>query len=514
MTNFVIGSQAVVTHKGKAFSSYVGLAHKLGYPDAAVKYDDEDTRRRLVNGDIVKLLATGHHENGIYPEPIWVVETAHNERYLIIEEGLRSLGNITVLKDESLGGIEREYREVKRKARAGERIKIVAAEYDINGGTWGYDNGEIHTVISSDGMHEINIRPDGTEDSEMYVEQHEYVTLEQTDIIRINGERFRMVDRRAAVGDSVLITEGSEFYEKGSVIPFHKRAEYASDLVINYLDGEYGTVGAKFRVLEPVTSAEPAPLLSDKTAPDQAAELIAKLTTRVASLEKRVAALETPPIAPRFSGVGVRAQEAADAFAKAAQSINERTSVTVAEVTADLAQRAKEARQRRRDDIVKRAKQDLNELSNGYGNYIFREPRTRLGRICDVEFVVTRDKRKVTAILRGVNSRKVYAVGRAVCSPDDVFNVHLGRAISLRKALNQPIPPEYFEAPNPTEVRVGDVVRWTNAYRDDHTEVLTLTKIEGDQCWLSDGYFDDKCTLTVLDDSRESDSAEPRKEVA
>lgn len=36
------------------------------------------------------------------------------------------LSNITVLPDESLGGIKREYREVKRKAVTGERIKITA----------------------------------------------------------------------------------------------------------------------------------------------------------------------------------------------------------------------------------------------------------------------------------------------------------------------------------------------------------------------------------------------------
>lgn len=434
----------------------------------------------------------------IYYDPRDVIETKYyvdKTDCVVVSE---VPANITVLKDESLGGVEREYREVKRKADVGERIKIVNAQYDLGGKTWGYDNGEVHTVTTSEESWEAYIRPDGTIDSEIYVEQDEYLTLEQTDIVRINDERFRMVDRKATVGERVIMTKKGFAFDAGKILTVHKDA-HIKDGFIAHVDGSYGTGGGEFRVLEPLTSAEPAPLLSDKPAPDQAAELIAKLTTRVASLEKRVAALEFPPIIPQDGGQldAVRAQ-----------------------IVAKL--EAPKSPQEIRDDIVKRAKEDLNELSNGYGNYIFSEPRTRIGRICNVEFVVNRDKRKVTAIIRGVNSRKVYAVGRAVCSPDDVFNVHLGRAISLRKALNQPIPPEYFEAPNPTEVRVGDVVEGTShrgaigpvlEIGNDGEENFVIYRNDTNpgcisRCWSG------VARVIIIDDSRESDNAEPRKEVA
>ena len=60
--------------------------------------------------------------------------------------------------------------------------------------------------------------------------------------------------------------------------------------------------------------------------------------------------------------------------------------------------------------------------------------------------------------MKGVDSGKVYARGIAKCSPDDCFNVHIGKAIALRRALGEDVPHEYINAPQPTEVRVGDII--------------------------------------------------------
>jgi hypothetical protein len=121
------------------------------------------------------------------------------------------------------------------------------------------------------------------------------------------------------------------------------------------------------------------------------------------------------------------------------------------------------SRQLTRDDIIEMAKRDIEKLKrNWYGErrYIFKN------YVCDVKFFVNREKRTTVAILKhkyeGVVSR-----GIAKCHPDDCFNAHIGRAIALRRALGLEVPDEYLNAPQPTEVRVGDIIRnkytgWTH----------------------------------------------------
>lgn len=417
--------------------------------------------------------------------------------------------NITVLKDESLGGVEREYREVKRKGSVGERIKIVAA---ADNGAWGYANGEVHTVISSDGDTEVNIRPDGTEGSEIYVEQDEYVTLEPTDIIRINtpdgdGEaaRYRMVDRKATVGERVIVTKVVDnygFFSLGNIgvfgaggwVDFNGQGNVGYNANDGFWRFGENNGRSEYRVLEPLENAEP---LSAKPAPDQAAEIIVALTTRVVALEQRVAALETPKSRP----------------------------ATDAAITYALAKLPRmKSPQEIRDDIVKRAKEDVADLRKFAGTKVPNDfvsfwPHT--GHSTDyspmhtVEYVVNRDKRTVVTIIRS-DGRGHITRGIAKCAPGDVFNSHIGRAIALRRALGLAVPAEYFEAPNPTEVRVGDVIDY-----GDRRGSLRVIPNDGDltinATFLSTAE-DNIYRAVFIDDSRiseaESDSAEPRKEVA
>lgn len=106
-----------------------------------------------------------------------------------------------------------------------------------------------------------------------------------------------------------------------------------------------------------------------------------------------------------------------------------------------------------RDEIVERAKKDVKEL---YGDGIIRRR---------LEFVVNRNKRTVVALLRGFVGGYVYEKGIAKCAPSDCFNVHIGKAIALRRALGLDVPSEYYNAPNPTEVRIGDTVQYKSKYR-------------------------------------------------
>ncbi|WP_342493977.1 hypothetical protein [Bacillus sp. FSL R5-0447] len=157
--------------------------------------------------------------------------------------------------------------------------------------------------------------------------------------------------------------------------------------------------------------------------------------------------------------------------------------------------------QARRDEIVEQAKADVEKLSN-YGDGVRYETGTGSFATCNVEFVVNRDKRTVVALLKGVRTGKVYAKGIAKAAPDDCFNVHIGRAIALRRALGLAVPDEYLNALQPTEVRVGDFI-------SDDSGVHKALVIEDDS-WppFSSGsviYLKDarKYGYRIIDDSRE-----------
>ncbi|KIL30355.1 hypothetical protein [Bacillus subtilis] len=160
---------------------------------------------------------------------------------------------------------------------------------------------------------------------------------------------------------------------------------------------------------------------------------------------------------------------------------------------------AEKSAQARRDEIVEQAKAYAEELTN-YGDEVRYEPDMWSFATSDVEFVVNRDKRTVVALLKGARTGKVYAKGIAKAAPDDCFNVHIGKAIALRRALGLVVPDEYLNAPQPTEVRVGDVVsnppEWTGAVIADDGWPL----LNGRCVRLKDAR---KYGLEIIDDSRE-----------
>ena len=121
--------------------------------------------------------------------------------------------------------------------------------------------------------------------------------------------------------------------------------------------------------------------------------------------------------------------------------------------------------QERRDEIVEQAKADINELKNRNFYEVPDADNFYNPYICTAEFIVNNQKRTVVALLRGANTSKVYARGIAKATPDDCFNVHIGKAIALHRALGLEVPNEYLNAPQPTEVRVGDVVAYRGFYK-------------------------------------------------
>ncbi|MCY9066654.1 hypothetical protein [Bacillus inaquosorum] len=144
--------------------------------------------------------------------------------------------------------------------------------------------------------------------------------------------------------------------------------------------------------------------------------------------------------------------------------------------------------QARRDEIVEIARADVEKLTN-YGDGVWHETGVFTKATCNVEFVVNRDKRTVVALLKGVRTGNVYARGIAKAAPSDCFNVHIGKAIALRRALGLAVPDEYLNAPQPTEVRVGDIVCGNGG--DDHyyskNKTFTITSDSVER--IDDGFL-------------------------
>ncbi|ATH91716.1 hypothetical protein [Bacillus glycinifermentans] len=117
--------------------------------------------------------------------------------------------------------------------------------------------------------------------------------------------------------------------------------------------------------------------------------------------------------------------------------------------------------QERRDEIVEQAKADVERLRTN----------NRLWRTFDITFDINRENRTVEAIAKKVFSRTAF-YGTAICAPDDCFNEHIGKAIALHRALGLEVPDEYLNAPQPTEVRVGDVVECGSLKDVRHVKVV------------------------------------------
>ncbi|ATP95447.1 hypothetical protein CSE15_16505 [Bacillus altitudinis] len=108
--------------------------------------------------------------------------------------------------------------------------------------------------------------------------------------------------------------------------------------------------------------------------------------------------------------------------------------------------------QQKRDGVVDKAKEDVKDRTcDDFAVYTY-------------DFIVNAEKRTVVALRKLFENGRVISKGIAKCAPDDCFNAHIGKAIALRRALGLEVPSEYLNVPQPTDVRVGDVVNYRNAY--------------------------------------------------
>lgn len=187
-----------------------------------------------------------------------------------------------LISDEQLGGVLREYVEVDRKAEVGDKV-VVLSDW-----TRRFSEGQIvePTKTCSDGS--IYARHlEGTLDGCARLENHEYKTLEPTDIIQIDGERYRMADRKANVGDKVIVIN-SPVIKTGTIGTCIANSAGYDGLItidVHFYEDEYTLINTEldeYRVLEPLLSPE------ELSQPTDQLDIIARLTRKVAQLERDI----------------------------------------------------------------------------------------------------------------------------------------------------------------------------------------------------------------------------------
>jgi hypothetical protein len=425
------------------------------------------------------------------------------------------MNNVTVLTDEY--GLQREYNEVQRRASVGERIRVVNATQTDGK----YGNGDEFIVINANRW--ANGKAVTLDKIEQAVYHSEYVVLEPTDIVHVDGVSYRMGQRKANVGERVVITQrGSHDFSVGQVVTISKVTEHSMSQT-RYANSFRGWLfDNEYAVLIPLDSAETPPL-STLPADDQRDAIIASLAARVTELEAQVKRhhhmLYEPSDEGEYPTLPSLTERTVDRFREmetevaalkrpSSAELSEKITETLTKIT------RKVPKQMTRDAVIERAKVDVAELKVTHyptlqKYYVAYNLSWRPE--CDADYIVNGDKRTVVCLLRkrrfdgkGV----VQSKGIARCAPDDVFNVHIGRAIALRRALGLAVPAEYTNAPQPTEVRVGDIVaggKSNGFYSPDKRFTLTRDNGNGSFSYAerpTDWVFRDQIGR-IIDDSRD-----------
>lgn len=111
-----------------------------------------------------------------------------------------------------------------------------------------------------------------------------------------------------------------------------------------------------------------------------------------------------------------------------------------------------------RKKLIKEAEELIENLKDSNGDYRV------VGGSCIAQFKVNRNKRTVTCSLIGVYTGYKRKRAVAIYHPDDVFNSTLGKLVSLMKCLEKEVPSKFLNAPQPTKVEAGMIVRNKNSY--------------------------------------------------
>lgn len=179
-------------------------------------------------------------------------------------------GKTHLIEDKTIGGVKREYIEVAYRAEVGDYVRITFFEGD--------KVSEIRRVTHMKGLSPGDFLFEPMLDGSNYFEAdagEKYATLEPTDIVHIEGTRYKLAERVAEVGEEIIIVGNTSEHGYGLGETYKVRRVYCDAV----LAGHFGLYLEDYRVLTPVDSepAEPTPDIHD---------LLANLAQRVTSLER------------------------------------------------------------------------------------------------------------------------------------------------------------------------------------------------------------------------------------
>jgi signal peptidase I len=202
------------------------------------------------------------------------------------EDDKMSGQKIHVLPDENLGGgpngqILREYVEVDRRPRVGEFVVT--------------PDGSIRMAVN------VNYNYTFVDGPYNAFRNEELKTLEPTDIVHIDDTRYRLVDRKAKVGDRIIIVDGKGWYRDkvGNIYEVIHSSKYGFEedddgrAYVEYEKNEYDEAihyvrRENYRVLEPVEPAENELVTAEEGDDKSVLDLLANLARRVTELEQKL----------------------------------------------------------------------------------------------------------------------------------------------------------------------------------------------------------------------------------
>lgn len=168
-----------------------------------------------------------------------------------------------------------QYNEVKRKAQAGEKIKVVSAFLSMGE----YKNGDVLTVLKPSPLGNCVV----TAESENWVNHREYVVLEpvtSADTIVHDGVQYRKVDRPVREGDAFIVPKKSDVdYTAGKVYAITLIDADGDPHFIDDVGDRYYLYSGNYYVLEPV-------------APQMAQSALSTLESELAATKAKVAEME------------------------------------------------------------------------------------------------------------------------------------------------------------------------------------------------------------------------------
>lgn len=327
-------------------------------------------------------------------------------------------------------------------------------------------------------------------------------------------QQYREVKRKAVVGDQIKVTSPlAGWYKPGDVGTV--TGVYLSEALTRLPHGAWYVNHHHYVVLEPFETATPAdPLTALTDALAANAVRITSLETELGAIKRELADIRGQAAAAVKERLGALERNVADHE----RTIGEMGGYGGGDVERQVARERLRKREKTRDEIVAMAKADVETLlKSPVGNVpICHSPGSRAGYDPNdtdrVEFVVNREKRTVVALIYShAWGKSLWARGKSRCAPDDVFNTHIGKALSIRRALGLPVPYEYMDVPVPTEPSRGDLVKATaeciegNMYvidRKAKATELSVSIVDG-AYWLTTGTWLNRDDFEIVDDSRD-----------